>query len=70
MDSRLIALKALSGKPDLLEEFTDFYADLMKDLGAAEDWESLKAARVVLDEQMQYVTDLALECDDRPRGNG
>jgi len=70
MDTRLIALKHLKGKPGLLDEFSEYYADLMQDLGAAEDWETLKQARVMLHEQLDYVTGLALESDDRPQGMG
>ena len=70
MDSRLIALKHLKGKQDLIDEFTDFYTELMHDLNSKEDWQSLRAAREMLDEQVTFVTDLALSCEDAPPGNG
>ena len=66
MDARLIALRALSHKPTLIDEFSDYYTELMHDLAAAEDWESLRAAREILDAQVTFVADLALDCDDAP----
>ena len=69
MDPRLIALRALSHKPTLIDEFSDYYEDLLKDLSEQEDFVSLRAAREILDAQVTFVTDLALSCDDAP-GSG